>query len=110
MARPARLVTALMLSALALSMVVCAAVAWFDVGRVDLFHLAYFDSCAMRAHQWHWQDARRHPQVFRYDFSLSPVSFVLVEIWVREGKVLKFSQSLPTNCGSISTRRNSSWS
>ncbi len=110
MTRPARLAVTLAVFALAVSMVVCAAVAWFDVGRVDLFHLAYFDSCAMRAHQWHWQDAGRHPQVFRYDFSLSPVSFVLVEIWVREGRVLKFSQSLPIDCGNISTRRNSSWS
>ncbi|MBI3241023.1 MAG: hypothetical protein HYZ49_01855 [Chloroflexi bacterium] len=107
--RPAQLTVMAMVFTLSLAMVVCGAVVWLEAGWVDLFHLVYFDSCAMRAHQWQWQNASRHPQVLRYDFSLSPISFVLVEIWVRDGQTLMFSQRLPFTCGNATTSQELRW-
>ncbi len=88
----------LALSALAAAIVICAGVGWLASRQIDLFHAAYFESCSMRAYQYHWQDARQISETFRYDFIMSPDSFVLIEAWVQNGKILKFSQTLPTNC------------
>ena len=86
---------------LALSMALCAALLWADTRRVELFHFAYFNACSMRSYQYHWQDAARLRETFRYDFTLSPVSFVLVEVWVIDGPILKFSQLVPIVCGEV---------
>jgi len=101
MPRSARLIITVVASALALATMVCAAVAGYaghDARRVDLFHAAIFNSCDMQAYQLHWQDEARHPTTYNYDFSLSPISFVMLEIWFEDGQTLKFSRGLPLNC------------
>jgi len=94
----ARVVLIVAVTALALTMVLCAAFAWVDVHRVELFHFAYFNACSIHAYQYHWQNAARLRENFRYDFTLSPISFVLVEVWVIDGPILKFSQRVPIEC------------
>jgi hypothetical protein len=103
--RPARLIIIVVVAALMLTMMTCAAGAAFNARRVDLFHAAVFDSCAMQAYQLHWQNGERHPRTYNYDFSLSPVSFVMVEIWFEDGQTLKFSRGLALNCGEPSSAR-----
>ncbi len=98
MTRPARWFLAIAMAALTLMIVLCAALAWVDARHIELFHLAYFNACSMRSYQFHWQDATRLPKAFRYDFTLSPLSFVLVEAWVIDGPILKFSQQVPIEC------------
>ncbi len=90
-------------SALALAITLCAALAWFKASRVELLHLAFFNHCSMHAFQYHWQDARRLRETFYYDFTLSPESFVMAEVWVIDGPVLKFSRAVPLECGAAAT-------
>jgi len=66
--------------------------------RVDLFHAAFVNACSGRTYQVHWQDARRYPQDFRYDFFLSPESLVVLEIWLEGAPTISFSRALPLRC------------
>lgn len=66
--------------------------------RLDLFHAAVFNVCQMRSYAVHWQNTARLPQPLDYDFTKSPESFVLVEVWIADGPTLSFSQRLPSPC------------
>ena len=99
MTRPTRWLLSLSLGALALAMILCAALAILSPRQIELFHIAYVNACAIRTYQYHWQDATRLRTAFHYDFTLSPISVVLVEVWVIDGPVLKFSQRVPVECG-----------
>ena len=68
--------------------------------RLDLFHAAFVNACTGRAYQVHWQDARRYPQDFRYDFFLSPDSLVVLEIWLEGAPTISFSRTFPLDCPS----------
>ncbi|MBI3361561.1 MAG: hypothetical protein HY023_10690 [Chloroflexi bacterium] len=83
--------------ALSLAVTACLSAAGFSVQRVDVFHAAYFDSCAVRAYQVHWQDGRA-PASLVYGYGASQVSFVSLEIWIANGPTLRFSKTLPTVC------------
>jgi hypothetical protein len=67
--------------------------------RLDLVHIAAFNVCQMRAHAWHWQNPQRLPALLRYDFTKSPDSFVMLEVWVHNGPTLSLSQRLTWPCG-----------
>ncbi|HKZ70068.1 MAG TPA: hypothetical protein VJ020_08305 [Anaerolineales bacterium] len=98
MDRLTRWLLLLSMGALALAIIVCATLTLFAPRRIELFHLAYFNACAIHAYQYHWQDAARLRENFRYDFTMSPDSFVLAEVWVIGGPILKFSQKIPIEC------------
>jgi hypothetical protein len=66
--------------------------------RLDLVHVAVFDVCQMRAYGWHWQNLQRLPEPLDYDFTKSPESFVLIEVWVHSGPTLSLSRQLPLAC------------
>ncbi len=66
--------------------------------RFDLFHASFFSACAMRSYDLHWQHPQRMPQKLSYDFVKSPDSFILLEVWVKDGPTLSFGQRLPQSC------------
>jgi hypothetical protein len=66
--------------------------------RVDLFHAALFDVCTLNTYAWHWQSGERLPTTLRFDFITSPDSVMVLEIWLRDGPTLSFSQRLPHAC------------
>jgi len=76
----------------------CLALASLGSTRLDLFHAAFHNSCAIRTYQVHWQDQRHYPDTFRYDFSTSPDSIVFVTLWIEDGPTFNFSHSLPVDC------------
>ncbi len=100
MTGPTRFLIASLLTALTLASL-CVAFTTalvFLPHRLELVHLAYVNACAMRSYQYHWQDATRLRQTFRYDFTMSPDSFLLAEVWVIDGPVLTISQPVPIEC------------
>jgi len=66
--------------------------------RIDLVHASVFNACAMRSYDLHWQHPQRMPQKLNYDFVKSPDSFILLEVWVKDGPTLSFGQRLPQSC------------
>jgi hypothetical protein len=52
----------------------------------------------MRSYDLHWQYPQRVPQGLSYDFVKSPDSFILLEVWVKDGPTLSFGQRLPQSC------------
>lgn len=86
------------MSALAAAIVVCSSLALRASQRIDLVHAVYFNSCSFHAYQFHWQEARRLRETFRYDFTMSPDTFVLLEIWVTDGPTFRVGRNLPVNC------------
>ena len=80
-----------------LSLTACLSIAWFSYQRVDVFHAAYFDSCAVHAYQVHWQDSRA-PAALLYGYGASQVSFVSLEVWIANGPTVSLSKTLPTVC------------
>ncbi len=66
--------------------------------RLDLVHAAVFNACRMRTEAVHWQNRARLPHPVSYDFTKSPDSFVLVEVWIADGPTLSFSHRLPAAC------------
>jgi hypothetical protein len=93
-----RWLTVSLISFVVAGMLVMAAVIAFIPRRVELFHIAFVNACVIRTYQYHWQDASRLQQTFRYDFTMSPDSFVMAEVWVVDGPVLSFSQNVPLRC------------
>jgi hypothetical protein len=93
-----RWLIASLLTALAVAFLTITTALAFLPRHLELVHLAYVNACAMRSYQYHWQDATRLRQTFRYDFTLSPDSFVLAEVWVIDGPVLSLSQPVPIDC------------
>lgn len=87
-----------LLSAIALAVFALATALTFLPRRIELIHLAYVNACTMHSYQYHWQDATRLRQTFRYDFTMSPDSFVLAEVWIIDGPVLTLSQPVPIDC------------
>jgi hypothetical protein len=98
MSAPVRWVVGSLITLLAVGMIALAAAIAFVPRRIELFHVAYVNACIMRTHQYHWQDATRLRQNFRYDFTMSPDSFVMAEVWVVDGPILIFSQNVPIEC------------
>ena len=68
------------------------------VQRVELFHAALFNACAMRSYALHWQNRQRLPQTFRYDFTLSPDTLLVLELWITDGPTLSFSRPILLPC------------
>ena len=75
----------------------------FGAQRIDLVHATIFNSCAIHAYQIHWQDHRRYPDEVHYDFTGSPVSFTLVEIWIENGPTISYSRVIPLGCAARPT-------
>lgn len=92
----------------ALAAPLCLGLTRLGAQRLDLFHAAVFNSCAIRAHELHWQNPGRYPERIRYDFTGSPVSFALVVVWIEDGPTLTFSHHLPLRCSSASAIPTSS--
>jgi hypothetical protein len=84
--------------ALVLALPACFALTTLSASRLDLVHLDFFNSCAMRSYALHLQDQRRYPQPIRYDFITSPVSVVTVVVWVENGPTINWSQPVPVSC------------
>jgi hypothetical protein len=96
-AMPRWLVVSL-ISLVAAGIVAMAAGIAFIPRRIELLHIAFVNACVIRTYQYHWQDATRLRQNFRYDFTMSPDSFVMAEVWVVDGPILSFSQNMPIEC------------
>ena len=79
----------------------CLSLTALGAQRLDLFHVAFVNACTGRTYQVHWQDVRRYPQDFRYDFFLSPDSLVVLEIWLEGAPTISFSRVFPLNCPSL---------
>lgn len=86
------------LLAVATAMIVCTTVGIAAARQVDLVHGVLFNSCTMRSYEYHWQNVARLPTSLRYDFSLSPDSLALLEVWVTDGPILRYRATLPVNC------------
>lgn len=84
-------------AALALSFA-CLAGAALASPRINLVHVAYYNSCAIRTYAYHWQNAERQPETLRYDFVNSPDSLIVVALWVDDGPSWNLSQALPIGC------------
>ncbi len=93
----------LALLAVLLAAPLCIGLTTLGAQGVDLFHVTVFNSCAFRAYQVHWQDHRRYPDEVRYDFTGSPVSFALVEIWIKDGPTISYSRVIPLGCAARPT-------
>ncbi len=76
----------------------CLAAAALALPRINLVHVAYYNSCAIRTYAYHWQNAERQPETLRYDFVNSPDSLVVVALWVDDGPSWNLSQALPIDC------------
>jgi len=76
----------------------CLAVAALAAPRVNLVHLAYYNSCTIRTYAYHWQNPERQPETLRYDFVNSPDSLVVVAVWLADGPAWNLSQSIPSVC------------
>jgi hypothetical protein len=81
-----------------LMMVVCLGASWLSYRQIELFHAAFVYGCAFRSYQIHYQDPRKYPDPFRYDFIGSPATVVLVTVWVKDGPALDFNRILPLGC------------
>jgi hypothetical protein len=92
----------LALAMLLFAAVACLSLTWVGTQRLDLFHAALFNSCSFRTYAVHWQDTRHYPQTFRYDFNTSPVSLVVVVLWIEEGPAITISKDLPLTCPATS--------
>ena len=88
-----------------LAALLCASLAALGTQRLDVFHVAFFDSCTNHAYQFHWQDRQRYAHDLRDDFIVSTHSFVLVEIWIADGVTLRFSRLLPRACPAVKSSR-----
>lgn len=76
----------------------CAGPVWLGARQIDLFHLAFVNSCAFRAYEFHVQDPQRYPERISYDFTNSPESLIVAIVWVENGPTINLSQSVPLNC------------
>jgi hypothetical protein len=76
----------------------CLAAAALAAPRVNLVHVAYYNSCAIRTYAYHWQNPERQPETLRYDFVNSPDSLIVLALWVDEGPSWNLSQALPLDC------------
>jgi hypothetical protein len=79
----------------------CLGLSAVAVQRVELFHAALFNACTLNSYALHWQNAQRLPQALRYDFTLSPDTLLILELWIADGPTLSFSQSLTLPCWRI---------
>jgi hypothetical protein len=61
-------------------------------------HATFFNVCTMRSYDLHWQNRQRLPQALTFDFTKSPESFMLVELWITDGPTLSFSRPVPLGC------------
>jgi len=93
----------LALLAVILAVPLCVGLTALAAQRLDLVHATIFNSCAIRAYQVHWQDHRRYPDEVHYDFTGSPVSFALVEIWIEDGPTISYSRVIPLGCAARPT-------
>ena len=78
----------------------CVAAAALASPRINLVHVAYYNSCTIRTYAYHWQNAERQPETLRYDFVNSPDSLVVLALWFDEGPSWNLSQALPLGCPS----------
>ena len=85
-------------AALSLAVMSCLGLSWFGYRRVDLFHAAFVNACAIRTYEIHWQDKRLYPERFRYDFYFSPVSLALIVVWIEDGPTINLSRTIPLGC------------
>jgi len=81
-----------------ISLFACVAAAALASPRVNLVHVAYYNSCAIRTYAYHWQNPERQPEVLRYDFVNSPDSLIVIALWLDKGPSWNLSQALPNNC------------
>lgn len=88
----------LALAVVLFAVMTCLSLAWAGAQRLDLFHAAFFNSCAFRSYAVHWQDTRHYPQTFRYDFTTSPVSLVVLVIWIEDGPAITISKDISLTC------------
>lgn len=93
--RPASWLILIGIAAILLACLACAALA---VPRINLVHVAFYNSCAIRTYAYHWQNSERQPETLRYDFVNSPDSLVMLALWVEAGPSWNLSQALPFNC------------
>jgi hypothetical protein len=77
---------------------ICLGLTAVGARRLDLVHIAFVNGCQMRSYALHWQDPARLPEPLRFDFTLSPDSLVLFELWIQDGPTLSLSQPLPLIC------------
>ncbi len=87
----------------ALATLVCLGLNWEGYQRLDLVDVTFVDGCAARTYQIHWQDKRRYPKPFRYEFSGNAVSFVIAIVWIENGPTFRYFKGLPANCPALST-------
>lgn len=76
----------------------CAGPIWLGAQQIDLLHLAFVNSCAFRAYEFHLQDQQRYPERVSYDFTNSPDSLVVIVVWIENGPTLNLSQPIPVTC------------
>ncbi len=76
----------------------CAGPVWLGARQIDLFHLAFVNSCAFRSYEFHVQDPHRYPERVNYDFTNSPDSLIIAIVWIENGPTINLSQPIPLNC------------
>lgn len=76
----------------------CLAAAALAAPRLNLVHVAVYDSCSLRTYAYHWQHRQRQPETLRYDFVNSPDSLVVVALWLNDGPSWNISRALPVDC------------
>lgn len=76
----------------------CAGPVWLGARQIDLIHLAFVNSCAFRAYEFHLQDLGRYPERVRYDFTNSPDSLIVAVVWIKDGPTFNLSQPIPLVC------------
>jgi hypothetical protein len=81
-----------------LTLFACLAAAALVSPRINLVHVAYYNSCTIHTYAYHWQNPERQPETLRYDFVNSPDSLIVVALWVDEGPSWNLSQALPFDC------------
>lgn len=80
----------------------CLGLNWAGYRRLDLVDVTFVNGCAARTYQIHWQDKRRYPNPFRYEFTGDSVSFVIAIVWIENGPTLRYFKGLPMNCPGLS--------
>jgi hypothetical protein len=91
--------------ALAIAAPLCLGLTALGARQIDLVHATFFNSCSLRHYTLHWQDRERYPDDFRYDYTGSPESLALVEIWIDHGPTLSFSRIIPLPCATMRAHR-----
>ena len=76
----------------------CAGPVWVGAQQIDLLHIAFINSCAFRAYEFHLQDQQRYPEHVRYDFTNSPDSLIVAIVWIENGPTINLSQPIPLTC------------